>query len=232
MNANEHGNPDYSSAYLAECLSLAREASGKTASECAHLLGINPGRLRSYESGKLVPSLPEIESLSYIYKIPLPAFFNPQILAEYIHEPDAEQLKQLLDIRREIIATRLQLAREQSGKSQSEVAKAAAIPVSRLKKYEHGDLGIAFNDLQKICPEIGLSLDEVFDKDSPIGIWQTEKENSRRFNQLAEESREFALSPDNQQFILFTQRLKTINRENLSSLSDSLRQIMDSFPKD
>lgn len=220
---------NFSCEHLAECLTIAREASGKTAAECSQLLGISASRLRGYENGKFIPSLPEIEALSYIYSIPLRALFDPQILPKYIHKPDAEQLKQLLLIRQEIIATRLQLACEKSGKNHSEISKSTQIPVSRLKKYGRGDLAIPMTDLTNITKAVGLELDDLLDTGSPLGDWQTTQENAKRFNDLPEEIRSFALSPDNQPYIAFTQRIKELGLENLAHLSESIQQVIDSF---
>lgn len=220
---------NFSCEHLAECLTIGREASGKTAAECSQLLGIPASRLRGYESGKFIPPLPEIEALSYIYNVPLRALFDPQILPKYIHNPDTEQLKQLLLIRQEIIATRLQLASEKSGKNQSEIAKSAQIPVSRLKKYGRGDLAIPMTDLISIAKAIGLELNELLDTESPLGDWQTAQENAKRFNDLPEEIRSFALSADNQPYIAFTQRIKELGMENLAHLSESIQQVIDSF---
>ena len=56
---------------LAKKLEKAREASGKSLKEISDLLGIPSSRLKNYEKGKYIPSLPELESISYIYRIPL-----------------------------------------------------------------------------------------------------------------------------------------------------------------
>jgi transcriptional regulator with XRE-family HTH domain len=218
-----------SSEYLAECLRIAREASGKTVPECSRLLGISTSRLRNYESGRLVPSLPEIESLSFIYNVPLPALLDPQLLSRYIHNPDAGQLKQLLLIRQEIIATRIQLAREKSGKTINEIAKAVSIPSSRFKKYENSEIAIPLNDLTHIADAIDLDLGELLDRESPIGSWQVNQEDAYKFNQLSGESRAFALADDNQPFIAFTQKLKALGLDNFERLSESIQQILETF---
>jgi transcriptional regulator with XRE-family HTH domain len=215
--------------YLAECLTIAREASGKSVSDCSRFLGITPSRLRNYESGKLSPSLPEIESLSFIYHIPLPFLLDPQLLSKQIHTPDAQQMQQLLMIRQEIIATRIQLAREKCGKTQNEVAEKAALPISHLKKYESGEISIPLNDLIRIAEAVDLDLGELLDRESPIGNWQVEQEKSQQFSLLSEEDQSFALSADNQSYIAFTQRIKALGKANLSRLSESIQQILDAF---
>jgi len=226
-NAKSARLPD-STEYLAECLRIARESSGKTISDISQLLGISGNRLRQYENGKLIPALPEVESLSYIYRIPLPALFDPRLLSKSIHAPDGDQLRQLLLIRQEIIATRLQLAREKAGKTQGEVAKAASIPLSRLKKYESGEMSIPLPDLIRLAEIVELPLDDLVDKDSPIGLWQTLQENAGRFNQIPEEDRSFVLSDENLSFLALARQLKMVGLDDLAKLSESIRQVIES----
>ena len=221
-----------STEYLAECLRIARESCGKTISEISQLLGISGNRLRQYENGKLIPSLPEIESLSFIYNIPLPALFDPRQLAGFLHAPDADQLKQLLLIRQEIIATRLQLAREKAGKTQGEAAKTASIPLSRLKKYESGEMSIPLSDLTRLAEIVELHLDDFLDNDSPIGQWQTRQDNAGRFNQIPEEDRSFILSDENRSFLALARQLKMVGLDDLAKLSESIRQVIDSTRAD
>ncbi len=232
MDESNRESLNFSCEHLAECLTIARRASGKTAAVCGLMLGISSGRLRAYESGKLVPSLPEMESLSYIFNIPFAALFDPQILSQYIHQPASNQLTQLILIRQEIIATRLQLAREKSGRTLNEIAFSAQISPSRLKKYEKGRLAIPLTELVKIAGAIGIDMSELIDRESQLGLWQAEQENAFNFNQLPEEIRTFSLSSENQSYIAFTQRIKEMGVENLTRLSDSIRQILDSLRQD
>lgn len=219
----------FSNAALAEGLKLAREASGRSIKECSRLLGITTSRLRSYEDGKNIPSLPELESLAYIYNIPLPALLEPQTLSKYIHNPDEEQLKQLLDIRLRVIATHLQLARENSGKSYQELSKETAISPSRLKKYGGGEIAIPLNDLTALAEALDLDFENLLDHDSPIGIWQASLVKMQSFSELSGETQVFALSPENQPYISFVNRLREIGQEPLRHLADSIQIILDSF---
>jgi len=232
MDNEKNARLPVSTQNLAECLRIARESCGKTISEISQFLGISGNRLRRYENGKLIPSLPEVESLSYIYNIPLPALFDPRLLSESIHTPDADRLRQLLLIRQEIIATRLQLAREKAGKTQGEAAKAASIPLSRLKKYESGETSIPLSDLIRLSEIVELRLDDLVDKDSPIGQWQTLQENAGRFNQIPEEDRLFILSDENRSILALARQLKVVGLDDLAKLSESIQQVIDSTRAD
>jgi len=217
---------------FAKGLKSAREASGKSATECSHLLGITSSRLRSYENGKHSPSLPELEALSYIYKIPLQALLDPLLLPEYIHNPDTDQLKQLLEIRQQIIAARLQLAHEESGKSFKELSKETSLSASRLKKYENGELPVPLNDLKRIANVLNHEMDDFLDKESPIGAWQETQANMNAFKQLSEDIQNFALSEENQPYISFTNKVKEIGFDQFTQLSNSIQKILNAFHQD
>ncbi len=213
---------------LPEGLKLARESRGKSRKECSQILDIPSNKLKNYEEGKYIPSLPEIESLSYFYNVPLPALFNPDLLPAYSHDPDANQFKQLLDIRLHVIAARLQLAREKSGKSYRELSKETAISSSRLKKYENGDTGVPLDDLEKIAAALEVEFSEFTDKESPIGLWQESLSKMHAFNQLPQEIQSFILDNQNQSFIDLTRNLQRIGLDDLTKFSDLIQQIVKS----
>jgi transcriptional regulator with XRE-family HTH domain len=229
MNDQTGSKLSFSSEALAEGLKIAREASGKSTTECSQLLGISASRLRSYESGRYLPSLPELESLAYIYNIPLPALLEPQSLPKYIHQPNADQLKQLLDIRLRIIATRLQLARENQSISYKELAKQTAIPASRIKKYERGEQPIPLNELTALSEALGLEFENLIDRESPIGAWQTTLVKMQSFSELPEETQAYALNPANQPYLALIKRLQAIGQENFEQLAGSIQTILNTF---
>jgi transcriptional regulator with XRE-family HTH domain len=213
---------------LAKGLLLAREACGKSIKETSQLLGIPTSRLRNYEKGKYVPSLPELEILSYIYNIPLPALMDPDLIVDFYHAPNADQIKQLLEIRQQIIATRIRLAREELGKTYKDLSRETSISSSRLKKYEQGESDIAFDDLKKIADALEIGPEGLFDKTSPVGQWHDHNNKVDAFCKLSPEVQAFALSEDNQSYIELTQKVKNVGIEKLAVLSDSIQKIVDS----
>ena len=213
---------------LAEGLKLARESRGKTIKECSQILDIPSSRLRNYESGKYTPSLPEIESLSYIYTVPLIALFDPDMLSIYCHEPDSDQLKQLLEIRLRFIAARLKLTIAESGKSYRELSKETSISVSRLKKYENGESTIPLDALNKIAAVFDMEVADFLDKESPIGNWQELQERDWAFNKLPEEIQTFVVAEESQPFISLAQKLEQVGLENFTELSDFIQKVIGS----
>jgi len=66
MAINNTDNSSLNIEYLAKNLTIAREACGKSVKECSLLLDIPTSRLKNFETGKYIPSLPEIEALSFL----------------------------------------------------------------------------------------------------------------------------------------------------------------------
>jgi transcriptional regulator with XRE-family HTH domain len=233
MNEQTGSKLSFSSDALAEGLKIAREASGKSTTECGQLLGISSSRIRSYESGKYIPSLPELESLAYIYNIPLPALLDPQSLPKFIHQPNTRQFKQLLDIRSRIIATRLQLARENQGITHKELSKQTSISVPRIKRYEKCELPIPLNELTALSEALGVDFADLLDSESPIGSWQTAQIKMQSFSELPDETKAFALNPANQPYIALAKQLQEIGQEKFKQMSESIQNILSTFnPKE
>jgi transcriptional regulator with XRE-family HTH domain len=89
--------------HLAVGLQKARVFRGINLKDCCSLLGISTNKLLNYEKGKYIPTLNELETLSYIYSVPLEALFFPENYPDLFKVPNADQLKQLLQIRQHII---------------------------------------------------------------------------------------------------------------------------------
>jgi transcriptional regulator with XRE-family HTH domain len=226
MSEDSENKSNLSIDNLAEGLRLAREMRGKSIKESSQLLGLPSSKLRNYEKGKYVPSLPELESLSYFYNIPLGAILNPELLDQYVNDPDSEQLQSLIKIRTQFIATNLQISREKSGKSAKQISKETSISTSKLRKYENGESYIPLDDLGKIAESLDIDIEELLDNQSPIGLWQKSQKQMQSFSQLPEEIQSFALSKDNQPFISFTKKVKAIGIENLEKLADVIQKII------
>jgi len=212
--------------YLAKNLSIAREASGKTMKECSTLLDIPASRLKNYEAGKYIPSLPEIEALSFLYRIPVHMFFEPDAIKNLIHSPESTQIQRLVEIRQRIISTRVHLAREKAEISIKQFSQTTSIPASRIKRYEKGTSPITLDDLQKIVNALDLDLDEFFDHNSPLGSWQNDQSKNITFEDLPDELKEFVVDSSNLNYLYTARDLSKIGVENLNNLSNSLTELL------
>jgi transcriptional regulator with XRE-family HTH domain len=217
--------PTFPITHLAERLQKAREYRGISLKDCSNLLGIPTNKLQNYEKGKFVPSLTELEALSYIYGVPLNALFFPEKFPDLFKVPDAEQLKQLLQIRQHIISTTLQIAFVKTGKKIKEISKETDIPISKIKRYFSEGIDISIDDLQKLSSVLTLDFKNLMDTESPIGLWQEFEKLKYTYTQLPENAREFMNKKENWPFMNLIEKIKLIDPEKLKSIADSIRQL-------
>ena len=222
----------YSTDRLAEGLKKAREFRGITVKYCCSLLGIPTNKLENYEKARYVPSLTELEALSYIYSVPMAALFYPEEYPDIFKVPDAEQLKQLLQIRIRIIATTLQIAFEKKGKSLKEISKTTDITVSKLKRYIGGGTDIPFDELQRIASALEVDVNSLMDSESPIGMWQELQKNKIAFLQLPEKARTFLTKKENWPYMDVVEKMKQIEHERLESIAESIQKLVELSPAD
>ena len=210
---------------LAEGLQKAREYRGLSLKDCCSLLGIPTNKLLNYEKGKYVPSLTELEALSYIYSVPLAALFLPEKYPDLFKVPNAEQLKQLLQIRQHIISTTLQIALEKTGRSLKVISKQSGVSLSKVKRYFGGETDIPVDDLQRLSGALDLDLNSLMDSESPIGLWQDLQKKKIAYAQLSETARDFLNKKDNWPYMDAIGKMKLVEPGKLETIAESLRQL-------
>jgi transcriptional regulator with XRE-family HTH domain len=232
MEAETSTGSPFSTDNLAEGLKISREFRGITVKDCCSLLGIPTNRLQNYENGKYIPSLAELEALSYIYSVPLAALFNPKEYPEIFKVPDAGQLQQLLQIRKRIISTTLQIAFEKTGKSLKEISKKAGLSVTKYKRFLSGELEIPINDLQRITTGLDLDINIFMDSESQIGLWQEFQKKKLAFTKLPETARTFLTDKENWPYMDVVEKMKQMEPQKLETIADSFRKLAELSPTD
>lgn len=235
MNEIEVKNiPAYAIDHLAEGLQKAREFRGISLKDSSRLLGIPANKLANYEKGKYIPPLNEVEALSYIYSVPLAALFSPEDYPDIFKIPNAAQLNQLLQIRKRIISTSLQIAHDKTGKPLREIAKLAGISSPKLKRFLQGEIDIPFNDLQRIARVLELDLNTLIDSESPIGQWQVLQQKKITYANLPENARDFLNKKENWPYMEVVEKMRALESGKLESIAASIRNLADlssSVPK-
>lgn len=218
--------------HVAEGLLKAREFRGLGLKEIADLMGISPAVLKSYENGRYLPSLPTLESLAYIYQVPLDILLSPDKLEDFTNQPNSEQLRQLMNVRRNIISTTLQIALDNKELSQKDLADRAGISRPKIKRYLDGD-DIPLDDLEKISSAIAVDQNQLLDSESQIGLWQVKQKAFEKFSQMPEKMVEFLGNNENLDFIYLAESLTSLELTELEKLSDAfdrLRDLMQNKP--
>lgn len=223
-------NPEtnFPTEHIGEGLQKAREYRRISLKETAALIGISAGTLGSYEKGKLFPSLPVLESLSYIYHIPMHILVTPDALEKFTYQPDADQLHQLIKVRQNIQTTLLQMAFEESGISQKALAITTGITRLKVKKYLKGD-PIPVDDLKKISGALGIEFSQFIDNESQVGFWQASQTAYDKFAGLPENIKQFLFETNNWDFINTACTLRSLDPSELEAIIHSLGKLRDTL---
>ena len=219
---------DFPTEHIGEGLQKAREYRGISLKETAALMGISAGTLGSYEKGILFPTLPVLESLSYIYHIPVHILTSPDALEKFTDQPNADQLQQLIKVRQSIQTTLLQMAFEVSGLSQKALAVAAGISRSKVKRYLDGD-PIPVNELKKISKALGVEFSQFIDNESQIGLWQASQTAYEKFAELPETIKQFLFETNNWEFLNAAYNLRSLEPSELDMMIQSLGKLRDTY---
>ena len=115
-----------------------RLKSRKTIDECAELVGLEAGDFEQIELGSRMPSLPELELISYYLNFPLDSILTPTPADNLGEEKVQIQAARWIRLRQRMIGALLQQARMDSNLSNEELSKKLGIEVSVLEKYELG----------------------------------------------------------------------------------------------
>ncbi len=207
-------------------LRQARLEAGKSLKECAAFLGISSSTLSAYEHGRREISLPELELLAYLLKVPLEYFLdvepeNPDRPSETISSG-----ADLLLVRQRIVGALLRQARQDAGISQKELAQVIGCSPGRIAQYEYGQRPIPILELEAIANFLGLSLSYFQDEETgPVAKQLRLYREWRQFQQLPPEVRAFVLDPLNRHYIEVARQLSEMPAGALRDLAAGLLEI-------
>jgi len=207
-------------------LRQARLEAGKSLKECAAFLGISSSTLSAYEHGRREISLPELELLAYLLKVPVEHFLDAE--PESLARP-SEAISSgadLLLVRQRIVGALLRQARQDAGISQKELAQAIGCSPGRIAQYEYGQRAIPILELEAIANFLGLPLSYFQDEEAgPVAEQLRLYREWRQFQQLPPEVRAFVLDPLNRHYIEVARQLSEMPAGALRDLAAGLLEI-------
>ncbi len=113
----------------------ARLNSGLTLKEVGQALGISVGLISEIEFGRRDATLPQLEVMALLFRVPIAYFWSEEPLEEVERSfPTIEAIA----LRQRIIGVLLRQARTEAGHSQKDLANLLGVPASRISDYELG----------------------------------------------------------------------------------------------
>jgi len=213
---------------IAQKLTQARFACGKSMKDCAAAIATSNAHYKKIECGEILPTLPELETLSYFLNIPLSSLLgNQRIVAVTVSLGNSARF---IEIRNSAIGTLLQIEREKKAITLKEMAERSEIQRSRLKRYESGTIGIPIHDLLKMAEVLSIDPAIFFDKNSPIGLWQSSQQTLQAFLAQPSDLQEFIIDPANLPYLELAQKLKGLQPQDLGAMAGAIQLILQNLP--
>lgn len=208
---------------LGAILRNARSKAHLSISEVAEMIGTTKGTLSSYEYGRRIISLPELELLAFRLDTPLEKLISttlPETDQDDDFSPDV-----FLSLRQRIIGVLIRQRREESGMTMKALAEVVGISSRHMGSYERGEKPIPLTELELIVETLGQSIEDYFDNEGPVGEWLTTNKAFNNFMAISPEIREFLCKPGNETYVQIAKQLSEIPVEKLRILAETLLDI-------
>jgi Uncharacterized protein conserved in bacteria len=148
---------------------LAREKAAVSSETAAKWLSIDENEYTAFENGELSPSLPQLESLAYLFHTRFDFLTHGPSETEAAAPDFSQEVNaHLLDLRNHVIAALLKQNREQKGISIDQLEDLTSIPEDALFDYENGKSAVPMLDLEEIINNLGISMDAFFSANGPF----------------------------------------------------------------
>jgi transcriptional regulator with XRE-family HTH domain len=201
----------------------ARIAAGMSIRDSAKFLGIGPSTFSSYEHGRKGISLPELEALSFAYRVPLEGFWDWEA-GDFDREPSFDPQRGIA-LRQRLVGAQLRVYRQEAEKSIKGLAKAVGFPPSRVSAYERGQRSIPLPELELLAGALGHQMEDFIELDGPMGAWIRERRLFGRFLDLDAELQAFVADPDSRPYLRLAMSLSRLPTAEL----DDVRRGLDSI---
>ena len=185
-------------------------------------LGVPPETITSMESGETAPSLPELELLAYLYRVPLMKILGAASDFEQPVRIKEDKKNAFILLRTRIIGATLKQARMEGGITLEVLSEELDIPQNTLEEYEAGTLPIPQPMLSALCTALGIDLGSLL---SPITPKNKSKAAEAKLAELDTELNEFVSNPANLPYLQLAKKLSTFDAAKLREIAENLLEI-------
>lgn len=199
-----------------------RESSGIDMDKAADQIGVSPKMIESIENGEIAPSLPELELLAYLYRVPLKKLLGATDVVNAPVRIKEDKKNAFILLRTRIIAATLKQARLEKGISLEDLSSQLSLALNTLEEYEAGTLPIPQPELAALCASLSIDLDALVSpltpKDKPLEIESSTAE-------LDSELKDFVANPANLPYLNLAKKLSALDAARLREIAENLLEI-------
>jgi transcriptional regulator with XRE-family HTH domain len=202
----------------------ARQAAGMSPEDCAAQVNVSVAVLDSWELGKVMPSLPQIELLAYALGVPISHFWGTATLLERDTRQDVD-VDEYITLRNHLIGALLRAAREQANLTPEQLAADAGISPANVTAYELGQRPVPTPVLSTLASICRVNLSYFLENGNKVGSFLLLQEDLKNFSALAPEIRRFVASPTNQPYVELAMKLAQMGTAELRGVAEALLEI-------
>ena len=224
---------DVRSKMIGVLLRAARLKAGKTVKECAQWLGCSPHIMSQYEFGRRAVSLPELELLAQLFRVPVSQLWDEDA-ADLDPPPEMPPADKVLRLRHKEIGVLLRQARSRAGKTQKQCALHLGVSPETVSKYEHGSKAMPIIHLEITADFLGVSVSDFLDGELHVKeAFGTAYDSSllpaeEAWASLPVELRNFIRSADSLPYLEMAATLHGLPRASLKRIAEAVLSAEDS----
>jgi transcriptional regulator with XRE-family HTH domain len=208
---------------LGVLLRNARIRAGMSIKDASDAVGVSSSAISDYEYGRRNLSLPHLEALAYIYRVPITYFWSDDPIPDNDRDLPVEGA---IELRRRIIGVLLRQARMEAGYSQKDLAKLLGCSSSRIGSYEFGRTDIPLLELETLASFLDVPMAYFLDQGiRPHGEQIAGVDELERLAQLPEDIRTFMLQPGNLLYVRVAMQLSALSAEAMRNVAEGLLEI-------
>lgn len=208
--------------YLGTLIAEARENAGLLAGDCAQALGMPAEAYELVEQGELPLSLPQLEVLAMVLKVPMAYFWRGEQLTE---APEID-FASYMALRQRIVGVSLRQARLDAGWSVEQLADEAGLPPAQVEAFERGDEPIPYLVLDSLVDLLDASLNDfTLEHDGPLGRHERTLARRQSFADLPEDVQVFVAEPGNLIYLQTAMRLSAMDVDRLRAIAEGILDI-------
>ncbi len=204
----------------------ARLAQNHEIETCAQAIGVNKEAFEAFELGEQPPSLPELEAIAYLLKVPLDHFWESETLANSGEDDRGNfDMQRLIELRQRMIGAMLRQARQEANITLESLSDYTEIDQAELEAFELGEHPISVPLLEVFSGLMNRSIREFFDHHGPVGQWVKRQRAMQDFIDMPLEMQEFVSKPVNRPYLELALRLSEMSVDKLRAVAEGLLEI-------
>jgi len=229
-SGNHASPPNFEELYLLRARILgvlirdARTAAGLDVDELAAQVGVSPDLLAAWEYGQSLPSLAQVELLSYALEVPVNHFWGSDLLQQARQRRPVDPHEYTL-LRDRLIGAQLRAAREAAGLTPEQLAEQAGVAPGNIAAYEWGQRPIPLPVLVTLAAACGVGLAHFLEHGNRVGEYLALQADLERFHALPEDVRAFVSTPSNQPYLELAMRLARMDSDSLRAIAEAILEI-------